>query len=79
MHRDEANDAYQQGIKLAQTSFRKIVLEEGYTADDIFNQDETGLFWRQVPTRTHATGKKVGRKKGKQRVTVSLFLQCERL
>jgi hypothetical protein len=68
----EANDADREGVKLAQNNFRKIVLEGGFTADNIFNQDETGLFWRQVPTRTHATGKKAGRKKDKQRVTVSL-------
>jgi hypothetical protein len=68
----ETNDANQQGVKFAQTSFRKIVLEGGYTADNVFNQDETGLFWRQVPTQTHATGKKAGRNKDKQRVTVSL-------
>jgi hypothetical protein len=68
----EATDADQEGVKLAQNHFRQIVLEGGYTADSIFNQDETGLFWRQVPTRTHATDKKAGRKKDKQRVTVSL-------
>jgi hypothetical protein len=65
-------EADREGVKLAQTHFRISVLEGGHTADNIFNQDETGLFWRQVPTRTHATGKKAGRMKDKQRVTVSL-------
>jgi hypothetical protein len=68
----EANDADHEGVNLAQHHFRKIVLDGGYTADNIFNQDETELFWQQAPTRTHATSKKAGRKKDKQRVTVSL-------
>jgi hypothetical protein len=62
----EANDADQEGVKLAQNHFRKIVFDRGYTAGNIFNQDETGLLWRQIPTRTH------GREKEKQHVTVWL-------
>jgi hypothetical protein len=44
----------------------------GYAAQDIYNEDETGQFWRQVPQRSLATGKRAGRNKDKQRITVSL-------
>lgn len=44
---------------------------EPYSAQDVYNQDETGLFWRQLPNRRLATGKKAGRKKERVRVTVS--------
>lgn len=48
-----------------------IVLKD-YSADNVYNQDETGLFWRQGPTRRLSTGKHAGRKKDKTRVTVSV-------
>jgi hypothetical protein len=44
----------------------------GYAAQDIYNQDETGQFWRQVLQRSLATGKRAGREQDKQRITVSL-------
>jgi hypothetical protein len=43
-----------------------------FTPDDVYNQDETGIFWRQLPTRSLATMKRAGGKKIKERVTVSL-------
>jgi hypothetical protein len=68
----EANDADSYGIKLARNAIPKIVNDGGYAAQDIYNQDETGQFWRQLPQRSLATGKRAGRKKDKQRITVSL-------
>jgi hypothetical protein len=65
----EAAAADQAGVLLARESVRKVV--EGYGEENISNQDESGLFWRQVPTRTLAQGKKAGLKKDKQRITVS--------
>jgi hypothetical protein len=40
--------------------------------EDVYNQDESGVFWRQMPTRTLATGKSAGRKKDKEGATFSL-------
>jgi hypothetical protein len=48
-----------------------VLHDGGYTAETTYNQDESGLFWQQLPLRSHATGKKAGRKKDEQRVTVS--------
>jgi hypothetical protein len=67
----EAGDANREGIQLARANLR--LLLEGYTAEDTYNQDETGILWRQQPTRTLAIGKKAGLKKEKERVTVSLM------
>ena len=45
---------------------------ECHSLDDVYNLDETGVFWRQVPQRTLATGKRAGRKKYIQRATASM-------
>jgi hypothetical protein len=68
----EACDADDAGVELARMAIPKNVEEGGYPADNIYNQDKTGQFWRQVPQRSLATGKQAGRKKDKQRITVSL-------
>eukprot|EP00892_Ulva_mutabilis_P001725 jgi/Ulvmu1/11553/UM078_0046.1 len=60
------------GVALARASVPLLLKEGGYGEDDIFNQDETGLLWRQPPTRTLASAKKSGRKAEKERVTISL-------
>jgi hypothetical protein len=67
----EAGDAKRESIQLARANLR--LLLEGHTAEDTYNQDETGIFWRQQPTLTLAIGKKAGLKKEKERVTVSLM------
>jgi hypothetical protein len=68
--RGEAESAKPEAIALARGSVR--LLLEGYSADDIFNQDETGVFCLQTPTRRLATGNRVGRKKDKLLITASL-------
>ena len=47
-------------------------LIETYSAEDVFNFDETGLFFRMLPSQTLATGKMHGTKKDKARITVGL-------
>lgn len=68
----EAGSANQEGIDLARSNLRELLVEGGYEADDVYNQDESGAFWRQMPTRTLATGKRAGGKKEKERATFSL-------
>jgi hypothetical protein len=68
----KANDADSHGVELACNAIPKIVNAGGYVAQDIYNQDETGHFWRQVQQRSLATGKRAGRKQDKQRITVSM-------
>ena len=43
-----------------------------YDASDVFNADETGLFWRLLPDKTHAVRGEtcVGGKKSKERITL---------
>lgn len=31
---------------------RRVIQEGSYTARQVFNVDETGLFWKQLPERT---------------------------
>jgi hypothetical protein len=51
----------------------KLLLEEGeYEADNVYNQDESGAFWRQMPMRSLATGKRAGHKMEKERMAFSL-------
>src|ERR1044072_1590637 len=43
-----------------------------YDANDIFNCDETGLFWKLELSKTLAQGPQTGIKKSKERVTILL-------
>ena len=43
-----------------------------YPEQDIFNMDETGLFWRMVPSTGLSTGKRGGLKKDKTRISLAL-------
>jgi hypothetical protein len=65
----EANNA---GVQLCREAVPLIAEDGGYVAEDIYNQDETEQFWRQVPQHSLATGKRAGRKKDKQRITASV-------
>ena len=55
--------------------FEKIVNEEGYVSQQVFNCDETGLFWKKMPRRTFITSeekKLPGHKPMKDRLTLAL-------
>jgi hypothetical protein len=45
----EAGSANQEGIDLARSNFRELLEGGEYEADDVYNQDESGAFWRQMP------------------------------
>lgn len=32
---------------------QKIIEDGGYTSKQVFNVDETGLFWKRMPSRTY--------------------------
>eukprot|EP00731_Ephydatia_muelleri_P011612 Em0006g506a len=66
-----AGGADQQGVARAQRELPDILSH--YRPDDIFNFDETGLYYRQAPDRTLTTTTDVrGFKKVKDRITVGL-------
>ena len=50
-------------------------LTKGYEPQDVWNQDETGCFWRALPGKSLSTkGKRCrGGKNAKQRITASFF------
>ena len=55
--------------------WKKTILEpllDRYNPNDIFNADETGLFWRLLPDKTHAVRGETcsGGKKSKERITL---------
>ncbi|GBN66286.1 Jerky -like, partial [Araneus ventricosus] len=50
-----------------------LIVKKQLTADQIYNCDETGLFWRALPTKTLVPGNEAvapSRKKMKDRVTI---------
>ncbi|XP_035222614.1 tigger transposable element-derived protein 1-like [Stegodyphus dumicola] len=36
-------------------AFKMLILDEGYIPQQVFNCDETGLFWKKMPRRTYIT------------------------
>jgi hypothetical protein len=48
-----------------------------YQLSDIFNADETGLFWKLEPSRVLSTGPVAGRKKSKERITIMLTCNAD--
>lgn len=51
---------------------------EGYKAEDIWNLDETGCFWRALPNKGLCQKSKAckGGKKSKERMTVALIVNA---
>ena len=45
-----------------------------YDREDVFNMDETGLFYKLEPNRTLATSRLSGKKKQKERITLALTM-----
>ncbi|KAL5475714.1 hypothetical protein EMCRGX_G025561 [Ephydatia muelleri] len=67
----EAGGADQQGVARAQRELPGII--EKYRPEDVFNIDETGLFYRQAPDCTlTTTADERGAKKAKDCITVAL-------
>ncbi|XP_018410276.1 PREDICTED: tigger transposable element-derived protein 1-like [Nanorana parkeri] len=55
------------------TEFQKLMVSEGYLAEQVFNCDETGLFWKKMPKRTYITEEEnamPGHKPMKDRLTL---------
>ncbi|XP_066956270.1 tigger transposable element-derived protein 1-like [Macrobrachium rosenbergii] len=55
------------------SGLNEIIREDGYTADQVFNVDETGLFWKRMPNHTHISKEErsaPGHKAGKERLTL---------
>ncbi|GFT04802.1 tigger transposable element-derived protein 1 [Nephila pilipes] len=62
-------------IKAAEKVFEKLISEDGYLPQQVFNCDETGLFWKKLPRRTFITAEEKslpGHKAMKDRLTLAL-------
>ncbi|XP_064097446.1 tigger transposable element-derived protein 1-like [Macrobrachium nipponense] len=56
-------------------TFASVIAEQGYIPQQVFNCDETGLFWRKMPRRTFITAEEkrlLGHKPMKDRLTLAL-------
>ncbi|XP_051785316.1 tigger transposable element-derived protein 1-like [Erpetoichthys calabaricus] len=71
----EAAGADEEGASKFVDSLNEIIKAEGYLAEQIFNVDETGFYWKQMPGRTyiHKEAKSMpGFKAHKDRLTLLL-------
>ena len=70
LYEGEADSADMTKVEAGRSELQRVL--KGYHPDDIFNLDETGLFYRLGPNYTLATSKVSGTKKSKDRITVAL-------
>ena len=76
----EANSADMNGVERARETLAKVLSNfkqangelVNFAPENIFNMDETGLFWRQQPSRTLAVGRRAGVKNVMERVTLGM-------
>ena len=71
----EASSADVKGAENFIKEFEKLIHEEGYVPHQVFNCDETGLFWKKMPRRTFITAEEKslpGHKPMKDRLTLAL-------
>lgn len=66
----EAGSADVAALEQQRKSLRDLLSQ--YSPADVFNMDESGLFFRMLPSQTLATHSTPGRKKDKARITVAL-------
>lgn len=69
----EKMSADKSGLEKFKTEFEQLVAKEGYSRDQIYNCDETGLNYKMMPAKTLASQQEAmapGHKKNKERVTI---------
>lgn len=75
----EASSSDQQATEVFKIEFLEFVKKEGYVSQQVFNCDETELFWKRMPNRIYITQEEKsmpalpGHKPMKDRLT---FLLC---
>ena len=69
VHEEEAS-APLQNLEVMCKNLRETL--KNYSPEDIFNCDETGLFWKMQPNHTISNGPVTGTKQSKNRVTILL-------
>ena len=69
----ESGSAKVSDIDPFRTELNKLIADEGLLMSQVYNMDETGLFWRSLPVSTHVMGrvtKAKGRKLDKTRISI---------
>jgi hypothetical protein len=66
----EAASAPLEEIPRYQAELREII--KNYQPENVYNADETGLYWRMEPDKSLASGPISGKKRSKDRVTILL-------
>nr|XP_006128720.1 tigger transposable element-derived protein 1-like [Pelodiscus sinensis] len=72
---DEATSADIAAAKIFSHYLKKIIAEGGYTPKQVFNVDETGLYWKRMPEQTYISQEEKtapGFKAAKDRLTLLL-------
>ncbi|GFR30498.1 tigger transposable element-derived protein 1 [Trichonephila clavata] len=72
----EAGSADKKEAEKFSINFQKFIMDEGYCPQQVFNADETGLFWKRMPSRTFITKeekKLPGHKAMKDRLTLMIL------
>jgi len=72
--RGEAASAPIDDLPQFRVELRRIT--ENYQLEDIYNCDETALYWQLLPSKSIATGPSSGIKKSKQRITILLTVKA---
>ncbi|CAM4563309.1 unnamed protein product [Caretta caretta] len=70
---DEAASANEEAAKAYPEQLKKIIEEKGYLPEQVFDADETGLFWKKMPNLTYISKSErqaPGFKAAKDHVTV---------
>jgi hypothetical protein len=70
----EANSAPLTTLSEERSRLRALLLS--YDREDIYNADETGLFFRMEPNQTLSTGAVAGRKKVRLVYIIMIFKNC---
>ena len=68
----ESESAQMQDVEPFRNELNKLIADEGLLLSQVYNMDETGLFWRSLPQSTHVIGrltKAKGRKLDKTRIS----------
>lgn len=72
----ESNSCNEDAYNTFKKTFENLLKNHNFTADQVYNADESGLYWRLIPTKTFVSSLEEtasGRKLPKDRIT---FLPC---
>lgn len=74
-HGEAASAEITEDTERDMNTIREKLLE--YREQDIYNMDETGLFWKALPDTTLATEQQAGKKKEKARISIALCCNAD--